>query len=53
MILAHDVTTPLGMLVVSRGTRLQPTHLEKILNFANFIGIQGPLQILPGPPGSE
>lgn len=46
MILAADVFTGSGLLLCSRGTRLSPSHLEKIQNFSRLFGIRTPVMVL-------
>lgn len=45
MLLAADVKTRMGMLVVCGGTRLLASHVEKLQNFAKLIGLEEPIQI--------
>ncbi|GLH69602.1 response regulator receiver modulated metal-depenent phosphohydrolase [Geothrix rubra] len=42
-VLAADVRTRGGMLVAAEGTRLLPSHVEKLQNFARLIGLAEPL----------
>ncbi len=44
-LLAADVKTSKGMLVVAEGTRLLPSHVEKLQNFSRLIGLAEPLYI--------
>lgn len=44
-VLAADVKTKVGMLVVAEGTCLLPTHVEKLQNFSRLIGLVEPLYI--------
>lgn len=44
-VLAADVKTSKGMLVVAEGTRLLPSHVEKLQNFSRLIGLAEPLYI--------
>lgn len=48
MVLTADVKTRLGMLVVCAGTRLLPSHVEKLQNFARLIGLEEPVQVMAG-----
>lgn len=45
MVLAADVMTRMGMLVVCSGTRLLPSHVEKLQNFASLIGLEEPIRV--------
>lgn len=45
MVLAADVKTRVGMLVVISGTRLLPSHVEKLQNFARLVGLEEPIRI--------
>jgi response regulator RpfG family c-di-GMP phosphodiesterase len=46
-VLAEEILTETGLLVVPRGTRLGLTHLEKLRNFARLAGIREPIAVLP------
>jgi hypothetical protein len=45
-LLAGDIETASGSLLVPAGTRLGLTHLEKLRNFARLGGIREPISVV-------
>jgi response regulator RpfG family c-di-GMP phosphodiesterase len=46
MVLAQDVRTKLGSLIVARGQEVTPSLLERIRNFSPGMGVQEPIRVL-------